>query len=102
MKRLFIFIALFLSINLLAVSFTLRDNSFKSIPFKIRGVMNPNQSPISNSCVDLKVGEKVFCKIDVKKVLLPEETDDLSDQTLTVDELIREKRQELKAAESKL
>jgi hypothetical protein len=57
---------------------------------------------MSNSGVDLARGQEVFCKIDGKKVLLLAVTDDLSDQTLTVDELIREKRQELKAAKSKL
>ncbi|MGB6035508.1 MAG: hypothetical protein WBG42_04520 [Cryomorphaceae bacterium] len=101
MKRLITLLALFLAINLVAVPFTLRNNSLKSIPLKIPGVMNPNLSPMSNSGVDLKVGQKVFCFIDGKKVLLLTVTEDLKGQTLKVDELIREKRKELKAAKRK-
>jgi hypothetical protein len=56
---------------------------------------------MSNSGVDLKVGQEIFCKIDGKKVLLLTVTDDLKDQTLKVDELIRDKRNELKAAKKK-
>ena len=101
MKRLLIILSLFLSINLLAVSFTLRNNSLKSIPLKIPGVMNPNLSPMSNSGVGLKVGQKIFCQIEGKKVLLLTVTEDLKDQTLKVDELIREKRKELEVAKKK-
>ena len=46
---------------------------------------------MSNSRVNIKVGQEVFCKIDGKKVLLLTVTEDLRDQTLKVDELIREK-----------
>lgn len=101
MKRILAITALFLSVNLLAIPFTLRNNSLKSIPLKIPGVMNPNLSPMSNSGVDLKVGQKVFCFIDGKKVLLLTVTEDLKDKTLEVDELIRERRKELKAAKKK-
>ncbi len=101
MKRLLLFFALFLSINLLAVPFTLRNNSLKSIPLKIPGVMNPNLSPMSNSSVDLCVGQEIFCEIDGKKVLLLTVTEDLKDKTLKVDELIRDKRKELKEAKKK-
>jgi len=101
MKYLLFLTALLLSLSLLAVPFTLRNNSLKSIPLKIPGVMNPNLSPMSNSGVDLKVGQEIFCKIDGKKVLLLTVTEDLRDQTLKVDELIREKREELKAAKKR-
>ena len=56
---------------------------------------------MSNSRVNIKVGQEVFCKIDGKKVLLLTVTEDLRDQTLKVDELIRENRKELEAAKSK-
>ena len=63
--------------------------------------MNPNLSPMSNSAVDLHVGQKIFCKIDGKKVLLLTVTEDLKGQTLKVGELIRDKRKELKAEAAK-
>lgn len=63
--------------------------------------MNPNLSPMSNSGVDLKVGQEIYCKIDGKKVLLLTVTEDLRDQTLKVDELIREKQRELKDTKRK-
>lgn len=101
MKRFITFLALFLSINLLAVPFTLRNNSLKSIPLEIPGVMNPNLSPMSNSGVDLCIGQKIFCKIDGKKVLLLTVTEDLKDKTLKVDQLKREKQKELKASKKR-
>jgi len=63
--------------------------------------MNPNLSPMSNSGIDLKAGQEIFCKIDGRKVLLLTLTEDLRYQTLKVDELIRDKRKELKAAKKK-
>ena len=59
------------------ISFTLRNKSMKSIPLVIPTVMNPNLSPDSRSGVDLKVGQKIFFKVNRKKYLL-----------LTVDESI--------------
>ena len=41
-----------------------------SIPLLIPSVMNPNLSPMSNSGVALKVGQKVYLKKGVGKVLL--------------------------------
>jgi hypothetical protein len=43
-------------------SFTLRNNSAKSIPLLIPDVMNPNLSPFSNSGVDLKMGQEILFK----------------------------------------
>ena len=61
------------------VSFTLRNNTIKSIPLIIPSVMNPNLSPKSNSGVYLKYGQKVYLRRGVSKKLI-----------LTVDETIRE------------
>ena len=61
------------------VSFTLRNNTLKSIPLIIPSVMNPNLSPKSNSGVYLKYGQKVYLKRGISKKLI-----------LTVDETIRE------------
>ena len=61
------------------VSFTLRNNTIKSIPLIIPSVMNPNLAPKSNSGVYLKYGQKVYLRRGVSKKLI-----------LTVDETIRE------------
>ena len=41
------------------VGFTLRNETLRSIPLIIPGVMNPNLSPQSNSGVRLKVGQEI-------------------------------------------
>ena len=41
------------------VSFTLRNETLKSIPLIIPRVMNPNLSPQSNSGVRLKMGQEI-------------------------------------------
>ena len=51
-------------------SFTLRNNSAKSIPLIIPNVMNPNLSPFSNSGVSLKIGQEVYFKYKGKKRIL--------------------------------
>lgn len=44
------------------IDFTLRNETMKSIPLIIPGVMNPNLSPMSNSGVSLKIGQEVKFK----------------------------------------
>ena len=44
------------------INFTLRNETMKSIPLIIPGVMNPNLSPKSNSGVSLKMGQEVKCR----------------------------------------
>ena len=44
------------------VSITLRNETLKSIPLIIPGVMNPNLSPQSNSGVRLKIGQEIKYK----------------------------------------
>ena len=44
------------------ISFTLRNETLRSIPLIIPGVMNPNLSPQSNSGVRLKVGQEIKYK----------------------------------------
>ena len=61
------------------INFTLHNSSLKSIPLVIPNVMNPNLSPMSNSGVALKRGQKIYYKKGVRKVLL-----------LTVDENIQQ------------
>jgi hypothetical protein len=52
------------------ISFTLHNASLKSIPLIIPNVMNPKLSPISNSGVSLKMGQKIYYKKRGKKKLL--------------------------------
>jgi len=54
----------------LAISFTLANNSAKSIPLVIPGVMNPNLSPFSKSGVDLQIGQEIYFKKKGKNRLL--------------------------------
>ena len=44
------------------IGFTLRNETLKSIPLVIPGVMNPNLSPQSNSGVRLKIGQEIKYK----------------------------------------
>jgi len=60
------------------VNFTLQNSSMKSIPLVIPEVMNPNLSPLSNSGVSLKMGQKIYYKKGLKKILI-----------MTVDESVK-------------
>jgi hypothetical protein len=85
----------FLAISVQAIPFTLHNNTLKSIPLSIPGVMNPNLSPMSNSGVDLAVGQKVYFFVKKKKILLLEVTKDLEGKTLSVGDLIMKRKKEL-------
>lgn len=76
-------------------SFTLRNNSAKSIPLNIPTVMNPNLSPFSNSGVSLKEGQEIFFYENKKKYLLLTVTPDLEGDTLYVNDLIKTRKVEL-------
>ncbi|MDX1315160.1 MAG: hypothetical protein R3356_06635 [Eudoraea sp.] len=65
--------------NTETVNFTLHNASLKSIPLVIPGVMKPNLSPVSNSGVSLKMGQKIYYQKGLKKILV-----------LTVDESIKD------------
>ena len=56
--------------SLKRISFTLRNNSNKSIPLLIPNVMNPNLSANSSSGVDLEIGQELFFRNKGKKYLL--------------------------------
>lgn len=56
--------------NAAVVNFTLHNSSLKSIPLIIPNVMNPNLSPMSNSGVSLKMGQKIYYKKGSEKVLI--------------------------------
>jgi hypothetical protein len=65
--------------NAPVVNFTLHNSSLRSIPLIIPNVMNPNLSPMSNSGVSLKMGQKIYYKKGNDQVVL-----------LTVDESIKQ------------
>ncbi len=77
------------------VGFTLRNNSLKSIPLIIPGVMNPNLSPVSNSGVDLKVGQKILFKYKGKRRVLLVVDKSLEGQVIDVSKLLKQKKLEL-------
>ncbi len=78
------------------ISFTLRNNSLKSIPLIIPTVMNPNLSPMSNSGVTLKIGQKIYFKKGWKKYLLLEVDESIEeDSKLDVAQLLKERKEEL-------
>ncbi|MEO1655624.1 MAG: hypothetical protein AAFU64_18925 [Bacteroidota bacterium] len=77
------------------VPFTLRNNSLKSIYLKIPGVLNPYLSPMSNCGVDLKVGQKIYFFYKKKKYLLLEVDENLSNQKVIVNELIKKRKKAL-------
>lgn len=85
-----------------SISFTLANETQKSIPLQIPGVMNPNLSPMSTSGVSLKIGQEIYFfpkgkSIFKKKELLLTVTADLEGKTLKVNELIKKRIKELEA-----
>lgn len=96
MKSLFLTASLLICVSFLqAVPFTLHNSTLQSIPLIIPGVMNPNLSPLSNSGVDLQVGQKIFFKVRGRRYLLLEVTEDLRDVKLDVGSLLKERKREL-------
>jgi len=78
------------------VSFTLRNNSPKSIPLIIPNVMNPNLSPFSNSGVDLKIGQEIIFKNKGRKYVLLTISSDIKDgDVIMVNELLKERKKVL-------
>jgi len=77
------------------VSFTLRNNSAKSIPLIIPTVMNPNLSPFSNSGVDLKIGQEILFKVKGKTYTLLTVDSSLADTTIDVASRLKERKKEL-------
>lgn len=78
------------------VTFTLANKSVKSIPLIIPSVMNPNLSPMSNSGVDLKIGQKIFFKKGGKKYLLLEVDTTIKDgDVIVVNKLLAERKRAL-------
>ena len=51
-------------------AFYLENNTAQSLPLSIPGVMNPNLSPFSRSGVDLPNGQKIYAKVNGKRILI--------------------------------
>ena len=78
------------------VSFTLRNKSLKKIPLIIPRVMKPNLSPMSNSGVTLKEGQKILFKFNGKRETLLVVSRDLQGTKVDVAKLVRERKRELR------
>lgn len=78
-----------------SVSFTLRNESVQSIPLVIPGVMNPNLSPMSDSGVQLEVGQKIFFKHKGRKYLLLEVSAEYEGTRIRVHQLIKQRKKEM-------
>jgi len=90
MKILTITAAIFISFTAFGqINFSLLNNSAKSIPLKIPGVMNPNLSPYSKSGVTLEVGQKVYYRKKKKEFLLLIVDESLEGKELKVNRLIK-------------
>lgn len=83
--------------NAQAIPMTFHNGSLKSIPLHIPGVMNPNLSPLSDSGVDLEVGQKVFYfpngKKGKKDLLFEVDGTFKKDTILQIHEMIRQQKQ---------
>lgn len=78
------------------ITFTLRNNSAKSIPLIIPTVMNPNLSPMSNSGVSLKVGQEILFRANGKKhVLLTVDSSIKEGDVVEVSRLLKQRKKEL-------
>jgi hypothetical protein len=83
-----------------SIGFTFHNGSLKSIPLVIPSVMNPNLSPLSNSGIELKMGQNVYFYPNgsSKKRALLFTVDDTYEQNqiLEIDQLIEIRKKELK------
>ena len=59
-------------------AFYLENNSAQSLPLVIPGIMNPKLNPFSRSGVDLPNGQKVYLKLNGKRILILTVSDSIS------------------------
>ncbi|MEM6629388.1 MAG: hypothetical protein AAF694_06925 [Bacteroidota bacterium] len=82
--------------NRKAITFTLANNTAKSIPLIIPTVMNPNLSPFSKSGVDLKIGQEIIFRAKGKKHVLLVVDQTIEDgEVIDVAKLLKERKKEL-------
>jgi hypothetical protein len=84
-----------------SIGFTFHNGSLKSIPLVIPSVMNPNLNPLSNSGVELKIGQKVYFypngTSEKRELLFTVDESFQQNQVLEIDQLIEKRKKELKA-----
>jgi len=99
MKKLLLLFGLFLTLNTFAavdgVPLILKNNTLRSIPLEIPGVMNPNLSPLSYSGVELNVGQEVYFLHQGERYLLLEVSEKLANKKIKVAKLIKQRKKEL-------
>jgi hypothetical protein len=76
------------------VPLKLLNNSLKSIPLEIPGVMNPNLNPLSESNVSIPQGTVIYFFVKKKKYPLLTVSSDLNKEII-VDEVIKKRKIEL-------
>lgn len=88
------------SVSAQSIGFTFHNGSLKSIPLVIPSVMNPNLNALSNSGIELKIGQNVYFYPNgtSKKRELLFKVDDTfqQNQVLEIDQLIEKRKKELK------
>ena len=84
-----------------SIGFTFHNGSLKSIPLVIPSVMNPNLNPLSNSGVELKIGQNVYFYPNgaskKRELLFTVDESFQQNQVLEIDQLIEKRKKELKA-----
>ncbi|MEN9987193.1 MAG: hypothetical protein RLZZ585_232 [Bacteroidota bacterium] len=82
------------------IHFTFHNGSLKSIPLVIPTVMNPNLNPLSNSGVELKIGQNVYFYPNgtskKRELLFTVDESFQQDQVLEIDAMIEKRKKELK------
>ena len=78
-----------------AAKLSFENRSDVTIPLEIPGVMNPNLSPNSRSGVTLERGQKVYFRVNGRRALLLEITDEQDGQVVVVNELVAKRSAEL-------
>ena len=82
--------------NLNTITFTLANNTARSIPLLIPSVMNPNLSPFSKSVVDLDIGQEILFRYKRKKYVLLTVSSDIRDgEIIEVGRMLKRRKAEL-------
>jgi len=95
MKKLFTIPLLIICLYAKAIPLKLVNKSIFPIPLIIPGVMNPNLFPFSSSSCGLEPGQTILFNYKGKEETLIIITEEMSNQRLIVNQLIRERKKEL-------
>jgi len=82
------------------INLTFHNGSLQSISLEIPSVMNPNLNPLSNSGINLKLGQNVYFypngRSKKRALLFTVDETFVQNQVLEIDELIDKRKKELK------